>query len=202
MSKSQEIFEYASRFIPGGVSSTNRLIEPNLVFTRAQGAYIYDADGKRYIDYHAAFGPPVLGHCHPEVNRRVRETMDTLDLVGVGTTELEAQLAEKICKYVPSAQRVVFANSGSEATYSAIRLARAATGRRKIIKFQGCYHGCHDAVLMNVISAPSKLGHKDPLSAGMTPEVVADTIVLPFNEIEDLHETIAQQGDGIAAVIL
>jgi len=202
MSKSQEIYEYASRFIPGGVSSTNRLTEPNLVFTRAQGAYIYDADGKRYIDYHAAFGPPVLGHCHPEVNQRVRETMDTLDLVGVGTTELEAQLAEKICKYVPSAQRVVFANSGSEATYSAIRLARAATGRRKIIKFQGCYHGWHDAVLMNVISAPSKVGHKDPLSAGMTPEVVEDTLVLPFNDIEDLHDTLARHGDGIAAVIL
>jgi glutamate-1-semialdehyde 2,1-aminomutase len=202
MSKSQEIYDYASRFIPGGVSSTNRLIEPNLVFTRAQGSHIYDADGKGYIDYHAAFGPPILGHCHPEVNRRVRETMDTLDLVGSGTTELEAQLAEKICKYVPSAQRVVFANSGSEATYSAIRLARAATGRRKIVKFQGCYHGWHDAVLMNVISAPSKVGQKDPLSAGMTPEVVADTIVLPFNDVEELHDTLAQHGDGIAAVIL
>lgn len=128
MSKSQEIYEHASRFIPGGVSSTNRLIEPNLVFTRAQGAYIWDADGKQYIDYHAAFGPPVLGHCHPEVSARVRETMDTLDLVGIGATEMEAQLAEKICQYVPSAQKVVFANSGSEATYSALRLARAATG--------------------------------------------------------------------------
>jgi len=86
MTKSQEIYDYASRFIAGGVSSTNRLIEPNLVFTKAQGAHIYDADGKRYIDYHAAFGPPVLGHCHPEVNRRVRETMDTLDNVRKSST--------------------------------------------------------------------------------------------------------------------
>jgi glutamate-1-semialdehyde 2,1-aminomutase len=202
MSKSQEIYDYASKFIPGGVSSTNRLIDPNLTFTRAQGAYIYDADGKRYIDYHAAFGPPVLGHCHPEVNARACEAVANLDLVGIGTTELEARLAEKICQYVPSAQRVVFANSGSEATYSALRLARAATGRRKIIKFQGCYHGWHDAVLMNVISAPNKVGKKDPLSAGMTPEVVDDTIVLPFNEVEDLGDTIEREGDGIAAVIL
>src|SRR5712691_7895707 len=127
MTKSQEIYEYASKFIPGGVSSTNRLIDPNLVFTRSQGAYIWDADGKRYIDYHAAFGPPVLGHSHPEVNRRACDAIATLDLVGIGTTEMEAQLAEKICRYLPSAKRVIFANSGSEATYSALRLARAAT---------------------------------------------------------------------------
>ena len=201
-SKSQAIYERAAQYIPGGVSSANRLIEPNLVFTRAQGAYIYDADGKRYIDYHAAFGPPILGHCHPEVTQRVCEAMAQLDLVGIGANEAEAQLAEKVTKYVPSAQRVMFCNSGSEATYYALRIARAATGRRKIIKFQGCYHGWHDAVLMNVISAPDKVGHKDPLSAGMTPEVVDDTLVLPFNEVEDFGEAIEQHGDGIAAVIL
>ncbi len=202
MSKSRTIYERAARYIPGGVSSTNRLTEPNLVFTRAQGAYIYDADGKRYIDYHAAFGPPILGHCHPEVNQHVCETMSQIDLVGVGTNEMEARLAQKIVEHVPCAEKVVFCNSGSEATYAAIRLARAATGRRKLIKFQGCYHGWHDAVLMNVISAPHKVGQKDPLSAGMTPEVVDDTIVLPFNEVEDLAQTIEDHGDGIAAVIL
>jgi glutamate-1-semialdehyde 2,1-aminomutase len=202
MSQSQQIYDRAARFIPGGVSSANRLIEPNLAFTRAQGAYIYDADGKRYIDYHAAFGPPILGHCHPAVTRRVCEAMATLDLVGIGANEAETQLAEKVCQHVPSAQRVMFCNSGSEATYYALRIARAATGRRKIIKFQGCYHGWHDAVLMNVISAPNKIGKKDPLSAGMTPEVVDDTIVLPFNEIEDLADTIQRNGDGIAALIL
>lgn len=200
--RSQAIYDRAHRYIPGGVSSANRLTEPNLVFTRAQGAYIYDADGKRYIDYHAAFGPPILGHCRPEVNRRVAETMGQLDLVGIGTTELETQLAEKICQHVPSAEKVLFCNSGSEATFSAIRLARAVTGRRKLIKFQGCYHGWHDAVLMNIISPADKVGKKDPLSKGMTPEVVDDTLVLPFNDVEELAQTIQDHGDTLAAVIL
>lgn len=201
-SKSELIFQHASQFIPGGVSSSNRLIEPNLVFTSADGAYIVDADGKRYIDYHAAFGPPLLGHCHPEVNARVAETVSSLDLVGVGANSLEAELAEKIVKHVPSADKVMFCNSGSEATYSALRLARAATGRRKIIKFQGCYHGWHDAILMNVITAPEKVGQKDPISAGMTPEVVDDTIVVRFNDVEDLSQVITTHGHEIAAVIL
>ncbi len=202
MSQSDAIFEYAQRFIPGGVSSANRRVEPNITFTRAEGAYIYDADGKRYIDYHAAFGPPILGHCNPEVNDRVHRELANADLIGVGASELEAQLAEKIVTHIPSAEKVMFCNSGSEATYESLRLARAVTGRRKIIKFQGCYHGWHDAVLMNVISTPEKMGHKDPLSAGMTPEVVDDTIVLPFNDIEAVSAAIEEQGEQIAAIIL
>lgn len=201
-SRSQEIYEQAQRVIPGGVSSTNRLVEPNLVFTRSQGAYIYDADGKQYIDYHAGFGPPILGHSHPDVNARVATELSKMDLVGIGTQELEVQLAEKIVEHVPSADKVLFCNSGSEATFAAIRLARAATGRRKLVKFQGCYHGHHDAVLMNVISPPDKIGKKDPLSKGMTPEVVDDTLVLPFNDVEEFAQTIQDQGDQIAAVIL
>jgi len=202
MTNSQTIYERAARVIPGGVSSANRLVDPNIVFSRAQGAYIYDADGKRYIDYHAAFGPPILGHAHPEVNARVAETMARIDLVGIGANELEIQLAEKIVQHLPSAERVMFANSGSEATFAALRLARAATGRRKLIKFQGCYHGHHDAVLMNVISAADKIGKQDLLSAGMTPEVVDDTIVLPFNDVEEVAQTIQEQGKQIAAVML
>lgn len=100
-----------------------------------------------------------------------------VDLIGVGAHELEVELAEKICQHVPSAEKVVFCNSGSEATFLALRLARAATGRQKIIKFQGCYHGWHDAVLLNVISQPERIGRKDPLSPGMTPQVIDDTIV-------------------------
>lgn len=200
--RSTTIFEHASQFIPGGVSSVNRLVEPNLVFVRAEGAYIDDADGKRYLDYHAAFGPPILGHAHPEVNERVFRTLASLDLIGVGASPLEAELAAKISHHVPSAEQVLFANSGSEATYAALRLARAVTGRRKIIKFQGCYHGWHDAILMNVISPPDRVGHKDPLSAGMTPEVVDDTLVLPFNDLEAFGEVMSDQGDQIAAVIL
>jgi glutamate-1-semialdehyde 2,1-aminomutase len=200
--KSESIAAEAERVIPGGVSSNNRLVDPNLVFTRAQGAYLYDADGRRYVDYHAGFGPPILGHAHPEVNLRVTETLSSLDLIGVGPSELETQLAEKIVEHVPAAEKVMFCNSGSEATYFALRLARAATGRRKIIKFQGCYHGWHDAVAMNVISPAYKVGTKDLLSAGMTPEVVEDTLVLPFNDVEAVTETIGAQGESIAAVIL
>lgn len=199
---SDELYARAQQVIPGGVSSNNRLVEPNLVFTRAEGAYLYDADSKQYVDYHAAFGPPVLGHSHPEVNARVAEALSHLDLVGIGANELEIQLAEKIVEHVPSAEQVLFANSGSEATFAALRLSRAVTGRSKIIKFQGCYHGHHDAVLMNVISAPDKVGKKDPLSKGMTPEVVDNTLVLPFNDVEEFAQTIQDQGDQIAAVIL
>lgn len=201
-SRSQAIYESAKQYIPGGVSSINRLVEPNLVFTRAQGAYIYDADGKQYVDYHAAFGPPILGHAHPEVNARVAREMSNMDLVGIGAQVLEIQLAQKIVEHVPSADQVMFCNSGSEATFAALRLARAVTGRRKIIKFQGCYHGHHDAVLMNVMSPPDKIGKKDPLSKGMTPEVIDDTLVLPFNDVEEFAQTMQEMGKDIAGVIL
>jgi glutamate-1-semialdehyde 2,1-aminomutase len=199
---SQAIAAAAQQVIPGGVSSANRRVEPNLTFTRADGAYIHDADGKQYIDYHAAFGPIVLGHCHPEVNARVTEAIATIDLMGVGTGELEIRLAQKIVEHIPSAEKVLFCNSGSEATYSALRLARAATGRRKVVKFQGCYHGWHDAVLMNVITPEEKMGTHHLLSAGMTPEVVEDTLVRRFNDVEALTRTFVEQGDEIAAVIL
>lgn len=201
-SRSEIIFERARQVIPGGVSSSNRLIEPNLVFTRAEGAYIYDADGKQYLDYHAAFGPPVLGHCHPEIAARVTQAMATCDLVGIGANESEMQLAEKIVQHVPCADRVMFTNSGSEATYYALRVARAATKRTRIIKFQGCYHGWHDAVLMNVITPADRVGQKHPLSTGMHPDVVDDTLVLPFNDVESLSQTFADCGEEIAGVIL
>ena len=201
-SKSQVIFEEALKYIPGGVSSTNRVTEPNLVFTKSQGAYIYDAEGRRYIDYHAGFGPPILGHAHPEVNQRVAQALAQMDLVGIGVSEIEIQLAQKIVQYIPSADKVMFSNSGSEATYYALRVARAATGRQKIVKFQGCYHGWHDAILMNIISPANKIGKKDLGSAGMSPGVVDNTIVLPFNDVEEFTQTIQEQGDQIAAVIL
>ena len=200
--RSREIFETARQVIPGGVSSANRRVDPNLTFTRAEGAYLYDADGNRYIDYHAAFGPPVLGHCNPDVNQRVKDAIDQIDVTGSGTGEMEAELARKFVEHIPSAEKVLFCNSGSEATYSALRVARAATGRRKLIKFQGCYHGWHDAVLMNVITPADKVGQKHLLSAGMTPEVVDDTLVLRFNDVEELTSVIKEQGDEIAAVIL
>jgi glutamate-1-semialdehyde 2,1-aminomutase len=198
----ERIFEEACQVIPGGVNTSLRRFEPRLAVTRAQGAVITDADGKEYLDYHAAFGPTVLGHNHPVVNARVKQGLDQLDLMGAGTTELEAELARRICRHVPSAEKVLFTNSGSEATYSAIRLARAATGRKKLLKFQGCYHGWHDAVLMNVISPAEKIGQRDPISAGSLPEVLENTLVCPFNDLDTVESTLKANWGEVAALIL
>jgi len=202
LARSQEIFDFAMQHIPGGVNTSLRSIGVPLAFTRAKGSKMWDADGNEYIDYHAAFGPSILGHCNPKVNARVFETLQNLDLIGVGTTEQEAKLAEKICQHVPSAKKVLFCNSGGEATYSAIRLARAVTGRTELIKFQGCYHGWHDCVLMNVISEASKMGKKDPLSAGMLKEAVENTHVLTFNKLDEVEKKVRERKDKVAAIIL
>ncbi len=197
-----DLAERARRVIPGGVNSVNRALPWPMVIVGAAGAYFTDADGQRYLDYHAAFGPIILGHNHPAVNAAVRDAMNRLDIIGAGVTDIEIELAETIARHVPSAERVLLTNSGSEATYAALRLARAVTGRNKIVKFQGTYHGWHDAVLMNVISPPEKIGHKDPLSLGMLPEVIQQTLILPFNDIEAIADTLQQRGDEIAAVIV
>ena len=196
------LFERAKAATPGGVNSGTRGLADPKVWARADGAYLYDADGARYLDYHAAFGPIILGHNHPAVNEAVAQAMTQVDLTGVGTTELEILLAEKVIEHVPSAEMALIFGSGTEATYLAQRLARAVTGRKKLVKFQGCFHGWHDYLLMNIISAPEKIGHKDPGSAGMLPEAIENTIVLPFNDSEALESAIKAQGDDIAAVIL
>ena len=197
-----ELVTRARQVIPGGVNSVNRTLPWPLVIVEASGAYITDADGTRYLDYHAAFGPLILGHNHPRVNAAVRAVLERLDLIGAGVTAIEVELAETIARHVPSAERVLLANSGSEATYAALRLARAVTGRNSIIKFQGAYHGWHDAVLMNVISPPDKIGRPDPLSLGMLPEVIAHTTVLPFNDVEAVAATLQERGDEIAAILV
>jgi glutamate-1-semialdehyde 2,1-aminomutase len=197
-----ELVERARRVIPGGVNSINRILPWPFVAAKAQGAYIEDAEGNSYLDYHAAFGPIILGHNHPEVNAAVQAVMQQLDIVGIGVTEQEILLAEAINHHVPSAERVLLTNSGSEATYAALRLARGVTGRNKIVKFQGTYHGWHDAVLMNVISSPDRIGQQDLLSLGMSSGVVEDTIVLPFNDIEAISDLIQQRGDEIAAILV
>jgi glutamate-1-semialdehyde 2,1-aminomutase len=197
-----ELVERARRVIPGGVNSVNRILPWPFVAAQAHGAYIRDAEGKEYLDYHAAFGPIILGHNNPTVNAAVQAIMQQIDIVGVGVTEQEILLAEAISQHVPSAERVLLTNSGSEATYAALRLARGVTGRNKIVKFQGTYHGWHDAVLMNVISPPDRIGQRDLLSLGMSPGVVEDTIVLPFNDIEAISDLLQQRGDEIAAVLV
>ena len=140
--KSAEILQRNRRVIPGGVVSTNRATQPEIVFVKGDGAYIYSADGKRYIDYHAAFAPHVLGHNDPYVNDAVvRCLRDGSSLFGSGTTVMEGRLAELICDNIPFVDSVQFLNTGSEATYQAIRVARAATGRDHIIVIQGGYNG-------------------------------------------------------------
>jgi glutamate-1-semialdehyde 2,1-aminomutase len=196
------LYDAACAVIPGGVNTSLRRISPPLVFRRAEGAIITDVEGKQYIDYHAAFGPIVLGHNHPEVNGRVAKAMQELDLLGAGTTEYEIELARKICEHVPSAERVLFCNSGSEATYQALRLARAVTGREKIIKFQGCYHGWHDSVAMNVITPAGRIGRPDPLSDGSLRAVTEKTLVCAFNDLEEVDRAVRANRDEIATIIL
>lgn len=199
---SNKLFDQGCRVIPGGVNTSLRRTEPRLVFVRASGATITDVDCNEYIDYHAAFGPIVLGHCYEPVTRRVAEIIEQIDLVGTGTTELEIRLGEKICEHIPSAERVLFCNSGSEATYEAVRLARAVTGRKKLIKFQGCYHGWHDYLAMNVISSPERIGKTDPLSAGSLTEAVSQTLVCQFNSLDDVERTLKDNHGQVAAIIV
>lgn len=199
---STAVFDTARTVIPGGVSSVMRAFDPPLVMAKASGALMWDVEGREYVDFHAAFGPSVLGHAHPEVDARVTELARSVDLTGVGPSPQEVELAQRLVELVPSAQAALFCSSGSEATYHAIRLARAATGRRKLIKFQGCYHGWHDAVAANVISTPERFGGLDPITAGACPQELADLIVLPFNDVEAFRATMAASGHDVAGVIV
>jgi glutamate-1-semialdehyde 2,1-aminomutase len=192
----------AAAVIPGGVNSGQRRVPglEELVIAATSGATFTDGDGNTYTDYHAAFGPPLLGHNDPDVDAAVAATARSVGLMGVGVSEVEVELAERICELVPSAERVLLTETGSEATFHALRVARAATGRRHVIKFQGCYHGWHDSVAMNVISLPENVGKKDPLSKGVLPEVVDATIVCRFNDADDVERALTDH--DVAAIIL
>ena len=200
-----DLVERAHSVIPGGVNSGQRQmmgLEEDLVVAASRGATFTDASGRVYTDYHAAFGPPLLGHNDPDVDRAVAETGSHLDNPGVGVTPVEVMLAEKLVELVPSIEKVLLTMTGSEATFHALRLARAATGRRYVIKFQGCYHGWHDAVAMNVITPAERIGQKDLLSKGILPEVAEATIVLPFNDAEAVAEALKRHEGDVAAIIL
>jgi glutamate-1-semialdehyde 2,1-aminomutase len=192
----------AAAVIPGGVNSGQRRVPglEELVIAATSGATFTDGEGNVYTDYHAAFGPPLLGHNDPDVDAAVAATARSVGLMGVGVSEVEVELAERICELVPSAERVLLTETGSEATFHALRVARAATGRRHVIKFQGCYHGWHDSVAMNVISLPENVGKKDPLSKGVLPEVIDATIVCRFNDAEDVERALSEH--DVAAIIL
>jgi glutamate-1-semialdehyde 2,1-aminomutase len=192
----------AAAVIPGGVNSGQRRVAglEDLVVTATSGATFTDAEGRTYTDYHAAFGPPLLGHNDPDVDAAVAAAARSVGLMGVGVTPIEIELAEQLCELVPSVERVLLTETGSEATFHAIRVARAATGRRHVIKFQGCYHGWHDAVAMNVISLPENVGRHDPLSKGVLPEVTEATIVCRFNDADEVERALSEH--DVAAIIL
>ncbi|MCV2357510.1 glutamate-1-semialdehyde 2,1-aminomutase [Paucibacter sp. TC2R-5] len=203
MSQNQILFERAQRVIPGGVNSPVRAFRavggtPRFI-TRGDGAYIYDADGQRYIDYIGSWGPMILGHGHPAVLEAVISAAREGFSFGA-PTEREIELAEEILKLVPSMEQVRLVSSGTEATMSAIRLARGATGRSKFIKFEGCYHGHTDALLVKAGSGLATFGH--PTSAGVPEEVAQHTLVLEFNHLAQLEEAFLLHGKQLACVII
>jgi glutamate-1-semialdehyde 2,1-aminomutase len=200
--RSHELLERAARVTPGGVNTARRKIEPALCIDRGAGGHVEDLDGNRYLDFHAAYGAILLGHSHPAVTERVRDVVGRQVLFGVGTTEVEVEVAEKIVAHVPAADMAAMCGSGSEATFHAIRLARAVTGRTKVVKFQGLYHGFHDYVLRNVLSAADRIGLRDPMSAGMLPEAVDATLVCRYNDLDSVREAFARHGEDIAAIIV
>jgi glutamate-1-semialdehyde 2,1-aminomutase len=197
------LFSDASRFIPGGVNSPVRAFRgvggDPVFFERATGAYAFDADGKRYIDYVGSWGPMVLGHAHPTVIRAVQERA-ALGLSFGAPTRLETQLAEQVCKLMPSIELVRFVSSGTEATMSAIRLARGFTGRDKIVKFEGCYHGHSDSLLIKAGSGALTLGI--PTSPGVPAALAEFTLTLDYNNSAQVEEVFAKVGGEIACVIV
>jgi glutamate-1-semialdehyde 2,1-aminomutase len=201
-STSRRLLDEAAAYIPGGVNTCRRQSTQGLCFERGEGAYLWDLDGRRYTDYHAAYGAILLGHSHPAVTERVSAAIRETVLFGAGVTRAEVALARKIVEHVPSADQVVVCSSGSEATYHAIRLARGVTGREKIVKFQGCYNGFHDYVLRNVLSAPDLVGRRDPQSKGMLDAAIDATLVCRFNDLDDVEATLAEHPEQVAAIIV
>jgi glutamate-1-semialdehyde 2,1-aminomutase len=201
--RSIELFAEAQRVIPGGVNSPARAFSAvggqPLFIERGEGPYLYDADGNRYIDYVLSWGPLVLGHAHPRVAKRLRRAVDRGTSYGAPTA-LETELAELVIEAMPAVEMVRFVNSGTEATMSALRLARAATGRDKIIKFVGCYHGHADFLLVQAGSGVATLGLPD--SPGVPAGTAQDTITAPYNDLGAVGEAFEAYPGQIAAVIV
>ncbi len=203
MSRNEELFARAQRTIPAGVNSPVRAFRsvggtPRFLVS-GKGAYVVDADGKRYIDYVGSWGPAILGHAHPDVVRAVVETAPHGLSFGA-PTEIEIEMAETLCRLLPSIEMVRLVSSGTEATMSALRLARGFTGRSKIVKFEGCYHGHGDSLLVKAGSGALTFGQ--PSSAGVPPAIANETIVLPYNDIGAVEAAFAQDGAGIACIIV
>jgi glutamate-1-semialdehyde 2,1-aminomutase len=203
MSRSDELFSAACRHIPGGVNSPVRAFRgvggTPVFFSRAAGAYLYDADGRQYIDYVGSWGPAILGHAHPDVIREVQEAAVN-GLTFGAPTELEVRMADAVCALIPSMDMVRMVSSGTEATMSAIRLARGYTGRDVLVKFEGCYHGHADSLLVKAGSGALTLGV--PSSAGVPASLAQHTVTLEFNNLEQTQEYFRLHGEQVACIIV
>ena len=203
MSKSENLYNEAQRLIPGGVNSPVRAFTGvggvPLFIERAEGAYLYDADGKAYIDYVGSWGPMVLGHNNPAIRNAVTEAA-MRGLSFGAPTEMEVKMAELVCELVPSMEMVRMVNSGTEATMSAIRLARGYTGRDKIIKFEGCYHGHADCLLVKAGSGALTLGQ--PNSPGVPADFARHTLTCTYNDLSSVREAFRQHPQQVACIIV
>ncbi len=203
MTRSHDLFQAASQHIPGGVNSPVRAFKgvggDPVFFTRGEGAYLIDADQRRYIDYVGSWGPMIAGHAHPQVIEAV-QSMAANGLGFGAPTEIETEMAELLCKLVPSLDLVRMVNSGTEATMSAIRLARGFTGRDRIVKFEGCYHGHSDALLVKAGSGTLTLGV--PTSPGVPAAVAAHTSTLTYNDSDGIVQAFESIGHDTAAIIV
>lgn len=201
---SEKLHEEALQYIVGGVNSPSRSYKAvgggaPVVMERGQGAYFWDVDGNQYIDYLAAYGPIITGHAHPHITEAIKRAAETGVLYGTPTPH-EVKFAKMLQEAMPNLEKVRFVNSGTEAVMTTIRVARAYTGRDKIIKFAGCYHGHSDLVLVAAGSGPSTLGTPD--SAGVPKSIAQEVITVPFNDIEPFKEALHKWGDQIAAVLV
>jgi glutamate-1-semialdehyde 2,1-aminomutase len=200
---STSLFGAAQKHIPGGVNSPVRAFKgvggDPVFIEKAKGAYIFDTDGNKYIDYVGSWGPMILGHAHPEVIEAVKKAADNGLSFGA-PTEIETTMADKVCELVPSIEMVRMVSSGTEATMSAIRLARGYTGRDKLIKFEGCYHGHADSLLVKAGSGALTLG--TPSSPGVPASLAEHTVTLPYNDLESFNSAVADIGEQVACVII
>jgi glutamate-1-semialdehyde 2,1-aminomutase len=201
---SSQLWKLAEQVTPGGINTSLRKLRQPVVFTRAKGARMWDAEGNEYIEYHNGFGPVILGHCHERVNARVFAALQEIDVVGAGTTLLEIELAQKLTEYVPSCEMVHLCNIGSEATFHAVRLSRAYTGRTEFIKIQGAYNGWHDYLAMNFGGSTRgpELYQPTPLSAGALEDAYKHTHVVPFNDLDAVHAVWNETKGQVAGIIL
>jgi len=203
MTQSSDLFSQAKQYIPGGVNSPVRSFSgvggTPVYFDRASGAYVYDSEGKRYIDYVGSWGPMILGHAHPQVIEAVKQTAEKGLSFGA-PTEIETRMAQKVCEMLPSIAMVRMVSSGTEATMSALRLARGYTGRDMIVKFEGCYHGHSDSLLVKAGSGALTFGV--PSSPGVPASVAADTITLTYNDSDAVRSMFTELGDKIACIIV